>query len=84
MNAVTIFQAQKDLGKLITSVTEDVDPIIICGDEGQKAVLISYDEFSAWQDTLYLLSNPVNVAHLRQSIVEAEAGKSMERELIDS
>jgi antitoxin YefM len=32
---------------------------------------------------LYLLSNPVNAEHLRQSIAEAKAGKTLERELID-
>jgi antitoxin YefM len=40
------------------------------------------DEFNSWKETLYLLSNPANAAHLRRSIAEAKAGKSKKRELI--
>ncbi len=49
----------------------------------ERAVLLSLDEFNSWQETLYLLSNPANAAHLRGSIAEAEAGQIVERELID-
>jgi antitoxin YefM len=34
------------------------------------------DEFNSSKETLYLLANPANAAHLRRSIAEAEAGKA--------
>jgi len=40
-------------------------------------------ELSAWQETLYLLSNPANAEHLRQSIMEAENGEVMARTLVE-
>ena len=60
----------------------DVEPTIICNDKGNKAILISLDEFSSWQETLYLLSNPVNAKHLLGSIQSAQAGEVIERALI--
>jgi antitoxin YefM len=45
--------------------------------------LISLDEFSAWQETLYLLSNPANAERLLKSIQEAKAGRVIERALIE-
>jgi antitoxin YefM len=63
--------------------SSDAEPTIICGDQGQKAVLLSLEEFNSWQETLYLLSNPANAEHLRQSIAEAQTGKTLERDLID-
>jgi antitoxin YefM len=33
--------------------------------------MLSMDEFNAWQETAYLLSNPANAARLRKSIAEA-------------
>ena len=48
-----------------------------------KAVLISLDEFSAWQETMYLLSNPVNANRLITSIQSAEVGKVFEKSLIE-
>jgi antitoxin YefM len=83
MNATTVKEAKKHLDRLIEQVNADAEPTIICGDRGQKAVLVSLEEFNSWQETLYLLSNPVNAQHLRQSIAEAKAGKTLERELID-
>ena len=83
MNATTISEAKNNLERLIEQVTADAEPTIICGDQGQKAVLLSLDEFNSWQETLYLLANPANADRLRQSIAEAKAGKTLERELIE-
>jgi antitoxin YefM len=83
MNATTVNEAKNNLERLIEQVTADAEPTIICGDQGQKAVLLSLEEFNSWQETLYLLSNPANAAHVRQSIAEAKAGKRLDRELIE-
>ena len=83
MNATTVQEAKKNLDRLIEQVNADAEPTIICGDQGQKAVLLSLEEFNSWQETLYLLSNPANAEHLRQSIAEAQAGKTLERNLMD-
>jgi len=45
---------------------------------------MSLDEFNSWQETLYLLSNPANAEHLRESIAQAKMGKTQERELIET
>jgi antitoxin YefM len=84
MNAVTVNEAKKDLDHLIERVNSDVEPTIICGDQGQKAVLLSLEEFNSWQETLYLLSNPANAEHLRKSIAESKSGKVVEKELIET
>jgi antitoxin YefM len=83
MNATTVKEAKKHLDSLIERVNADAEPTIICGDRGQKAVLLSLEEYNSWQETLSLLSNPVNAEHLRQSIAEAKAGKTLKRELVD-
>ena len=84
MNAITVNQAKQNLGNLIDQVISNADPTIICDDEGRKAVIMSFDEFNSWQETLYLLSNPANAEHLRQSMAEAETGRFVEKELIES
>ena len=80
---MTTRQVSHDLDGLIDRVIADVQPTILCNDKGRKAVLISLDEFSAWQETLYLLSNSVNAKHLLDSIQSAKAGKVFERDLIE-
>jgi antitoxin YefM len=44
---------------------------------------MSLDEFNSWRETLYLLANPANAAHLRQSIAEFQAEQASEQELLD-
>ena len=84
MNAVTLADAKANLERLIEQVLADAEPAILCTEKGEKVVLVSLDEFNSWKETLYLLSNPANAAHLRQSIAEAQAGKIEERTLVDA
>ncbi|MCI5113777.1 MAG: antitoxin [Candidatus Electrothrix sp. AW2] len=83
MNAVPTAQAAKGLEVLIEKIIEDAEPTILLNDTGDKAVLMSLEEFNSWKETLYLLSNPANAEHLCRSLQEAEQGKVAEQELID-
>jgi antitoxin YefM len=83
MNAVTITEAKANLEQIIEQVIADVEPTIISTDTGQQIVLLLLEEFNAWKETLYLLSNPFNAEHLRQSIIEANTGKTVEQELLE-
>ena len=71
MNAVTLNDAKQNLEALIEQTVANAEATIICTDKGQRVVFFSLEEFSSWQETLYLLSNPTNAEHLRHSIVEA-------------
>lgn len=73
MDVITTKQATQNLEQLIEHVILDVEPTIIYNENGQKAVLMALDEFNAWQETFYLLSNPVNAAHIFKSIQKIEA-----------
>jgi len=83
MDAITANQAKKDINRLIQKVISDAEATIICNDRGEKAVLLSLDEFNSWNETLYLLSNPANAEHLRKSISEDQVSERKERKLID-
>jgi len=83
MNVITVNEAKRNLDSLIAKVLSNAEPTIITTDTGQQIVLLPLDEFNAWQETAYLLSNPANAAHLRQSIAEAQLGKLVEREMIE-
>ncbi|GIK42688.1 MAG: hypothetical protein BroJett011_65210 [Chloroflexota bacterium] len=82
MNAVTLTEAKANLEQIIEQAITDVEPTIISTDMGQQIVIMPLEEFNAWKEAPYLLSNPFNAEHLRQSIMEAETGKTVERELL--
>lgn len=81
MNAVTVSEAKRNLEHLIDQVIADAEPTIVVTESGQRVVFLPLDEYNTWKETLYLLSNPANAEHLRTSIAEAKAGKTLEREL---
>jgi PHD/YefM family antitoxin component YafN of YafNO toxin-antitoxin module len=45
MDAITTAQASKNLEQLIEQVIANVEPAIVCNDNGKKAVLMALDEF---------------------------------------
>jgi antitoxin YefM len=84
MNVVTVNEAKRDLDSLIKKIFSDAEPTLIATESGQQIVLLSLDEFNAWKETVYLLSNPANAEHLRKSVAEAKVGYTSEHELTES
>ena len=84
MTTFTVNEAKENLESLVEQVIADAEPIIFSTESGQEVVLLSLDEFTSWRETVYLLTNPVNAAHLRKSILEANAGQVQAKELIDA
>jgi antitoxin YefM len=82
MTAMTLTEAKNNLEKVINQVIEDAEPAIVCTESGQQVVVLPLNEFNSWKETIYLVSNPANAAHLRRSIQEARAGEIQEKDLI--
>ena len=83
MNTMTVSEAKENLEQVIEQVIANVEPAIICTDTGERTVLLPLAEFTSWQETFYLLSNPANAEHLRQSMLEAKTGKTVEQDLVE-
>ncbi len=83
MNAITLNEAKRNLEQVIEQVIADAEPTIVVTEAGQQVVFLSLDEYNSWKETLYLLGNPANATHIRQSIAEAQAGNVHQRELHD-
>lgn len=61
--AITASEARKNLFPLIQQVNDDRAPVEITSKNG-RAVLISADEWEAWQETAYLFRSPANARRL--------------------
>ena len=81
MQAITLKDAKRNLPRLVEQVLADAEPRIVVTDQGAQVVVMPLDEFNSWKETLYLLSNPANAAHLRRSMAEAHTGNLEKREL---
>jgi antitoxin YefM len=79
MRAKSITDFRKTIAADLDQVVDDHVPLLITRAGGKPpAVVMSLDDFSSWQETVYLLGNPANKQRLIESIAELEAGKVIE------
>ena len=83
MTVISVNEAKQNLEKVIERVIDDAEPTVLRTESGDEVVLLSKNDFNSWNETVYLLSNPANAAHLMKSIEEASAGRAEEKELIE-
>ncbi|MEQ1601017.1 MAG: type II toxin-antitoxin system prevent-host-death family antitoxin [Methylophilaceae bacterium] len=83
MKVVTYSHARNSLKSVLDGVVQDADITIISRRDAEgDAVVMSLDNYNSMMETLYLISNPANAAHLAKSIKQAREGKAQARELL--
>lgn len=74
MEAVTYTCARQNMARLMDEVVNNNEVKIITRNNNPSVVMMSLDDYNAWMESCYLLSNPVNAAHLRESLKQANEG----------
>jgi antitoxin YefM len=82
MNVISYTYARENLKSVIDKVIADHNPVTIARQRGENAVIVSASDWSAMEETLYLLSSPANAKHLMDGIKELDAGRGEVHELI--
>jgi antitoxin YefM len=81
---VSYTDLRQNLAKYMDQAVDDRVPIVVTRQGGRgNVVILSEEEFQGWQETVHLLSNPVNAARLLRSIRSADAGFAHEQDLIE-
>lgn len=83
MRTINFSEARSNLKAVLDRVVEDADVTIITRRDAEDVVVMSLSEWNSWKETEYLLASPANARHLRKSIAELDAGKGVERDLIE-
>lgn len=78
--SITASEARKRLFPLIEQVNDDRAPIEISSKRG-NAVLMSAEDYTAWQETAYLFRSPANARRLLDAMEAVDRGEGVEREL---
>lgn len=82
METVNYTDFRSNLKYWFDKVVNDVSDIIIKRKSGKDLVLISLDEYNSLKETTYLLTG-INRDILLNSIKELEAGKGVQKSLIE-
>ena len=78
--SITASEARRTLFPLIEQVNDDRTAVEITSKRG-NAVLMSADDYEAWQETAYLFRSPANAQRLLDAYEEALVGGVVAREL---
>jgi len=81
MQAVFYSQARNNLRSIIDKVCSNFEEFIITTKDNKQAVIISYEEYSAMKETLYLLSSKTNRDRLLNAVDEIENLNFVKKEL---
>ena len=71
------------LAGTLDKVNDDHKPVMITRQNGKPAVVISLEDFQAYEETAYLMASPKNAERLNHAVAEVEAGKTIQRGLIE-
>jgi antitoxin YefM len=82
MDTLSYSAFRANLASTFDKVNDDHKPVIITRQGCKPAVLISLEDFQAYEETAYLMASSKNAARLNEAIVEVEAGKTQIREQI--
>jgi len=84
MRTTSYSELRKNLAAMIDSVNADHEPVVITRDKGKpSAVLMSLEDFAAFEETRYLLRSPANADRLLNAVTQLDQGLGSERQLAE-
>ena len=82
MKVITCEELQENFADIFDYVINDHAPVLINREDKQAVVLISLDDYKAFEETAYLLKSPANTKRLHDSIAQIEAAQTISHNLI--
>ena len=82
MQAVVYSNARNNLRSMIDKACGDFEEFVITTKDNKSAVLISYAEYSAMKETMYLLSSSTNRDRLLDAVGQIESASFTVKELL--
>ncbi len=81
MDAITYSAARANFASTMDRVCNDHEALIITRNGEQSVVMLSLEDYTALEETAYLLRSPANAKRLLAAMTQLNAGKGVDREL---
>ena len=82
IQTLPVTEARAKLPQLVKAADERFDRTVITSNGKPTAVIMSYEEYEAWEETLEILSDPEAMRAIRQADEERAAGKTVSFEAV--
>lgn len=77
MRTLNYTTARKNLASAIDDVVDDHTPLVITKGSDKAVVMMSLDDWNAWQETMYLLRSPANAERLLEATKDFDKGNNL-------
>ena len=81
MDAITYSAARANFASTMDRVCNDHEALIITRNGEQSVVMLSLEDYTALEETAYLLRSPANARRLLSAMAQLNAGKGIDRKL---
>lgn len=83
MDTVTYTEFRQKLASYLNQIESDRTPLIVTRQNAPSVVVMSMDDFKAYEATFHLLSSKNNADRLNEAIEELRHGGGTEQQLIE-
>ena len=83
MDTLSYSAFRSRLASVLDRVNEDHTPVLVTRQNGKPAVVMSLEDFHAYEETAYLMASPENARRLHEAVEQIESGGATRRELIE-
>lgn len=81
MEIASYSEFRQHMKSFLDAVVKTHKPLFITRKHGEELVVISKEDYTSMEETLYLMSNPKNAERLIESIAQYQAGQTIEQKL---
>lgn len=83
MDVLNYTEFRNNLIENLNRVSNNAEVIVVSRGKGKNVVVMSLDEYNAFQETIYLTSTKVNRRRLDDAMEEMEKGESKKHKLFE-
>jgi len=84
MQSLSYSETRANLASVMDRVNDDHSPLLVTRQRGRPVVMLSLEDFTAWEETIYLLRNPANAQRLVQAIDALDKGTGQVQALVEA
>ena len=83
MDQVNYSFFRSNLSSVLDKVNNDHAPVVVTRQNAKAAVVISLEDYNAYEETAYLMASPKNANRLNRSIQEIENRRLTQHNLVE-
>jgi antitoxin YefM len=83
MDTMSYSAFRGQLTSVLDKVNDNHQPVLMTRQKGKPAVVMSLEDFKAYEEKAYLMASSKNAERLNQAIAEVAAGKTTQHRLIE-